>query len=495
VRAKRFLAVVAAVIGAAVLIPATAATAATVTVERRVGASGGDAEEAQDGRMSATSSDLELVDDSSPFFNQKVGLHFADLDIPQGVSITAAWIQFQVDEATNGAADVTFRAQASNDAAPYVVTFQGISSRPVTTAAASWQPEPWSLVGQAGAAQRTPDLSSLVQEVVNRPGWAPNNDLGFTITGTGRRVAESYNGSQSGAPLLHVKYSTDTEPPPPPPPVGTVTFAVIGDFGQVRASTATVASTVAQLDPDFVVTVGDNNYTSSSDLDNVIGRYYSAYIGDYQGSFGPGSPTNRFFPSLGNHDYSDGGGLPAYEAYFTLPGTGVVTSGTSGNERYYDFTMGPVQFFVVNSNSQEPDGNNSTSDQADWLQAGLAASTAPWQIVLFHHAPYSSGEHHGSDTTMQWPFAAWGADAVLAGHEHIYERLAVDGIPYFINGVGGADLHAASPPIPESRFVYDDDFGTMLVEVCEGRLAFTFHSISEGVVDALAVGAASCAVG
>ncbi|HEX9855712.1 MAG TPA: hypothetical protein VGC47_10380, partial [Acidimicrobiia bacterium] len=74
-RAKRFLAVVAAVIGAAVLIPATAATAATVTVERRVGASGGDAEEAQDGRMSATSSDLELVDDSSPFFNQKVGLH------------------------------------------------------------------------------------------------------------------------------------------------------------------------------------------------------------------------------------------------------------------------------------------------------------------------------------------------------------------------------------------------------------------------------------
>ena len=87
---------------------------------------------------------------------------------------------------------------------------------------------------------------------------------------------------------------------------------------------------------------------------------------------------------------------------------------------------GPVHFFALDSDENEPDGVGSSSVQAAWLKRGLAGSTSNWNIVYFHHAPYSSGMH-GSTTWMQWPFAAWGAQAVLTGHDHTYERLLVDG--------------------------------------------------------------------
>jgi hypothetical protein len=63
-------------------------------------------------------------------------------------------------------------------------------------------------VGQTGAAQRTPDISSIIQEVVDRSGWSSGNSLVLIITGSGERVAESYNGDRNGAPLLHVEYSS-----------------------------------------------------------------------------------------------------------------------------------------------------------------------------------------------------------------------------------------------------------------------------------------------
>lgn len=112
-----------------------------------------------------------------------------------------------------------------------------------------------------------------------------------------------------------------------------VGFAVIGDFGSGSANEAAVAAKVAQWIPDFVVTTGDNSYGTNS-IDFNIGQFYSQYIGDYTGIYGAGADTNRFFPSLGNHDYTDGGGLTAYLNYFSLPGAGVLSSLSSNNERY-----------------------------------------------------------------------------------------------------------------------------------------------------------------
>jgi len=65
---------------------------------------------------------------------------------------------------------------------------------------------PWTAAGDAGPEQRTPNLAAVIQEIVNRPGWASGNALAIIVTGTGRRVAESYNGVPAAAPLLHVEY-------------------------------------------------------------------------------------------------------------------------------------------------------------------------------------------------------------------------------------------------------------------------------------------------
>jgi hypothetical protein len=64
--------------------------------------------------------------------------------------------------------------------------------------------------GEAGAGQRTPDISSIIQEIVTRLGWSSGNSLVVIITGTGERTAESYDGDSAGAPLLYVEYRTES---------------------------------------------------------------------------------------------------------------------------------------------------------------------------------------------------------------------------------------------------------------------------------------------
>jgi tartrate-resistant acid phosphatase type 5 len=267
----------------------------------------------------------------------------------------------------------------------------------------------------------------------------------------------------------------------PVPGGDTLRFAAFGDYGSAGAPEDAVAKLVGSHSPDFIITTGDNSYGSSA-IDVNVGQYYSSYIGHYVGSYGSGSVPNRFFPVLGNHDFNDGGGLGAYLTYFTLPERGVLDTNTSGNERYYDFVRGPVHFFAIDSDPHEVDGRGSTSTQARWLKARLAASTSPWQVVYFHHAAYSSGLH-GSELAMRWPFEDWGADVVFAGHDHVYERLSVDQnkdgktIPYFITGVGGRDLYEFGKPLAESVVRYDSSFGAMIVEATDKYMNFKFYSI------------------
>ena len=256
-------------------------------------------------------------------------------------------------------------------------------------------------------------------------------------------------------------------------PDSIIRFAVIGDFGMGNQDEAGVAALVHSWTPDFVITVGDDNYPSGAadTIDANIGQYYHDFIFPYSGAYGPGAAENRFFPTLGNHDWLTAG-AKSYFDYFKLP----------GNERYYDFVRGPVHFFALDSDENEPDGVGSRSVQAAWLKQGLANSTSTWNIVYFHHAPYSSGTH-GSTTWMQWPFAAWGAQAVLTGHDHTYERLLVDGIPYFVDGVGGAAIYGFVNVLPESQFRYNADHGAMLVTASKGYVLFEFYSRMGKLID------------
>ena len=253
-----------------------------------------------------------------------------------------------------------------------------------------------------------------------------------------------------------------------------LSFAVIGDFGTGNQDEADVAKLVHSWAPDIVITVGDDNYPlgSAETIDEHIGKDYHDFIFPYTGEYGQGATENRFFPTLGNHDWYTAGAQP-YLDYFSLP----------GNERYYNFTWGPVHFFALDSDENEPDGVSMTSLQAVRLELGLAASTSPWNIVYFHHPPYSSGNTHGSAMWMRWPFAAWGANAVLSGHEHNYERLQVDGIPYFVDGLGGNEIYGFGDPIPQSQFRYHDDYGAMLVHATGTDLHFEFYNRRGTLID------------
>jgi hypothetical protein len=257
-----------------------------------------------------------------------------------------------------------------------------------------------------------------------------------------------------------------------------VRFAVIGDYGGYNASQTAIANLINNWAPDFIVTTGDNNYPlgEASTIDKNIGQNFHQYIGNYRGSYGDGSQENRFFPVLGNHDWSSANAQP-YLDYFTLP----------GNERYYTFKWGMIEFFMLDSDSHEPDGVGESSVQAQWLRTALAGSTADWKIVVLHHAPYTSGGNHGPTVWAQWPYEEWGADAVLAGHEHVYERLQIGDIPFFVNGLGGYAIYDFGATLPESKARYNEKFGAMLVEATGDQIEYQFISVDGELIDSSTV--------
>lgn len=278
-----------------------------------------------------------------------------------------------------------------------------------------------------------------------------------------------------GAPLPPVLLS--------PAQPDTLRFAAIGDYGMGNQAEADVAALVKSWSPAFVITLGDNNYPSgeAATIDDHIGRDYAQFIYPYTGAYPSGATENRFFPALGNHDWislacDETGCTGPYFDYFTLP----------GNERYYDFVRGPVHFFVIDSDPHEPDGRDAASVQARWLRQGLAGSSARWKLVYMHHTIYSSSLH-GSSPILQWPYAEWGAHAVLTGHDHTYERVLIDGFPYFVNGLGGAGIRGFGAPVPGSAARYNGDHGAMLIEAGEETLRFQFINRSGQLIDEYAI--------
>ena len=110
------------------------------------------------------------------------------------------------------------------------------------------------------------------------------------------------------------------------------------------------------------------------------------------------------------------------------------------------------------------------------------------KIVVLHDPPYSSSARHGSDRKVQWPYAAWGADAVIAGHDHLYERVQANGIPYFVNGAGGKDLYPFKPWAVKGSVVrYNQDYGAQLIDATPQCLNISFFSWADVLIDSVTV--------
>ncbi len=202
-----------------------------------------DAEESTaNGRMDLASSDLELINETGGVGEQLVGLRFT-LDLPGNSTITNAYIQFTVDEVSTGNSNLLIRGENTSDAAVFSSNNYNISSRQTTSSSVSWTPPAWNTLGKNGSAQRTPNLNTIVQEVIGLANWQANNHIAFIVSGSGRRAAVSHNGSPGLAPKLFVEYTTL---PVPVPGDNNVPVA----FQDILTTSVNTASTINILNND-----------------------------------------------------------------------------------------------------------------------------------------------------------------------------------------------------------------------------------------------------
>lgn len=156
------------------------------------------AEETPNGNVSIRSSDLELTEEKKRG-TQIVGIRFGKIRLERGAKIPPTFIRFTVDEVGSQPCKLTIRAEAIDNAKEFTTRKKDISNRKLTKASIAWSPKAWTKRGDSGPNQSTPDLSSLISEIVRRPGWKPGNAIAFIITGSGKRVA---NARGDGTPKL-----------------------------------------------------------------------------------------------------------------------------------------------------------------------------------------------------------------------------------------------------------------------------------------------------
>jgi len=206
-----------------------------LSVDVRIADSSDDVEEdvASGGGMELGSSDLELGHEgaASATSLQTVGVRFTGVDIPKGVTIKKAWVQFAADDVDdpyhNAAVSLIITGELSPDPVEFSSSIGDISSRPTTTASAVWDIPVWGAVRATGPTERTPDLSRVIQEIVDQDGWAAGNAMVIILEDNpanpseGTREAEAFDGDASLAALLHIEYAVNTATDPNPADGGT----------------------------------------------------------------------------------------------------------------------------------------------------------------------------------------------------------------------------------------------------------------------------------
>jgi len=217
------------------------------------------------------------------------------------------------------------------------------------------------------------------------------------------------------------------------------TLVAAGDIASCRSSGDERTAALVAATPGTVAVLGDAVYERGT-------------AAEFRDCYSWRRFRGRTRAALGNHEYGSPGARPA-KAYFRLPGRG-----------YYSYELGDWHVVVLNSNCRPAGGCSTGSPQQRWLAADLERSAAACTLAYWHHPRFSSGLH-GSDRTMAalWStLARAGADVVLAGHDHHYERFApIDGIRSFVVGTGGRSNYPVLWRLRGSVVVNDGVFGVL----------------------------------
>lgn len=282
--------------------------------------------------------------------------------------------------------------------------------------------------------------------------------------------------------------------------VGPHTVTLIASNANGASVPATGVITVDPANPGDPVLVGAGDIadcTVTQDeatatlLDGIAGTVFAAgdnaypngTTADFANCYGPtwGRHKARTVPVIGNHEYGTAGAAP-YFAYFG-PAAGDPTKG------YYSVDIGTWHAVVLNSNCTLV-SCSAGSAQETWLRADLAAHPTVCTIALWHHPRFSSGDH-GNDATTQafWDaLYAGGADIVVNGHDHDYERFGPQttagtadptfGIREFVAGTGGRALRPFVTTAVNSEIKDASTFGVLKLTLHASSYDYSFIPIA-----------------
>jgi hypothetical protein len=252
------------------------------------------------------------------------------------------------------------------------------------------------------------------------------------------------------------------------PPTASYVIAGAGDIAGDGSGDEQTAALLARLDPDLVITTGDNAYPEGT-LEEYQ-RYYAPTWGRYR---------SRTRPTPGNHDYMTSGATGYFE-YFgdRVPGP------------YYSYDLGSWHLIALNSEIPYSTG----SPQYEWLARDLMASNAMCTLAYWHKPRYSAGEYgdRPSISPLWRLLYAEGAELILNGHDHNYQRYgplspdgeadAARGIREIVVGTGGKSLYELRPD-PRREAAYDQGYGVLEVTLRAAGFDWRFVPVAGSYSD------------
>lgn len=327
--------------------------------------------------------------------------------------------------------------------------------------------------GKAYRIQVSPDAATWTTVYTTSSGDGGLDDLAVSASGRYVRMYGTARGTSYGYSLWEMQVFGGTPDPGGP----SFTVAAAGDIAeQCTASSSScvhpkTAAQVEAINPEFVITMGDNQYDDAllSDFRN----YYDKTWGRFKA---------KTRPSPGNHETYDPAGPEAgYRSYF---GAIAFPQGKS----YYSYDRGDWHFIALDSNYFD------NQAQLDWLSADLAANTKRCVAAYWHHPLFSSGEH-GNDPVSRpvWErLYAARADLVLNGHDHHYERFGPqtpdaqadpNGIVEVLGGMGGASPYKIENVQPNSQKRLSGTFGVLKLTFTDTTFAWQLVGVDGAVKD------------
>jgi hypothetical protein len=243
-----------------------------------------------------------------------------------------------------------------------------------------------------------------------------------------------------------------------------------GDIANCSRSQDEATAKLLDAIPGTVFTAGDNVYTHASPK-------------EFTDCYGPtwGRAKSRTKPAPGDEDYETAG-AKGYLGYF---GSRAAPAGKT----YYSYSIGAWHAVVLDTDCSDVGGCGATSPQAVWLKADLAANPTACTIAIFHHPRFSSAQSKpdGRSVTFWQILYSYGADVIVSGHRHQYERFAPQtstgaasskGIREFVVGTGGAALVGFSTVAPNSEVRNSSTYGVLKLTLHASSYDFAFTPIA-----------------